>query len=388
MVRENKTTTAELPCGQIGSTLEKIKLSIHPDDFKQLEEAFDNHLKGNCEFYEVSYRVLTQAGHWLWVLDRGKVTLRSENGLAQRISGTVKDISVLKASELALSELNNNLEQKVEERTTSLKESRDALATTIDELQTMQSTLIESQKMASIGKLVVGISHELNTPLGISVTAVSLLIEKLQSFQNKFLENQLTRSDTKDFVETSLSSVQLLDSNISRAAQLVKRFKQVSVSEHIQSSRTINLNELINTFLSMHCELEGVTISINCSKDLHAQCDAHALVNVLNELYQNSIQHGFNSPSTGKISIQLEKIGDQIKLTFSDSGKGVHEKNMPHLFEPFFTTTRHNGNAGLGLYLVYSNVTHILRGQISFQTVELEGISFEIYFPVFNDSPN
>ena len=379
--RDNQMNHLRLPAQQIGRDLNAIKPSVHPDDYALLDQKFNTHLQGKSDFYEVSYRVMTETGDWLWVLDRGKVTSRFDDGTAQRVSGTIKDISFIKASELALAELNETLEKRVEERTISLQKSRDELVSTLEELTSTQATLVEAQKMASLGRLVAGVSHELNTPLGNSITASSVLREELTGFKTKLEANKLTRSETQHFMQVSLSSTELIESNIDRAARLVKRFKQVSVHEDAKREASVDIKGCIETFMALHGKDNQADIEITCTENLYARCDAHALEKILGDLFANSLHHGFNGQK-GKILISAKTEEGLVIITFNDNGKGIDEDTLPHVFEPFFTTARHKGNVGLGLYLVFSLVTHVLQGHIRYLQGE-KGATFEIVFPAF-----
>ena len=382
ITRENQMAQLRLPSEHIGSTLDTIKASIHPDDFPLLSDSFHQHLQGDLDFYEASYRVMTETGDWLWVADRGKITARTEDGRPERITGTIRDISMMKASELALAELNASLEHKVEERTAKLKQSRDELANTLEELTTTQANLVEARKMASLGRLVAGVSHELNTPLGNSVTASSLLKEELTSFKNKFEENRLTRSDTRNFMDVTLSSTDLLEANILRAAQLVKRFKQVSVHENSDSRRQIQIKQCLDAFVAVHTDHEHVSVVVDCPVDTAARVDPQVIEKVLYDLYQNALTHGVNEKQTVEICIRVTEAEGLINLYFSDNGQGIQDEIVPHLFDPFYTTARHKGNVGLGLYMVFTLVTQILEGKIEHQNTKNGGAMFVITFPV------
>ncbi|WP_196761469.1 tetratricopeptide repeat protein [Pseudoalteromonas luteoviolacea] len=380
ITRDNQARDLRLPNEYIGTDLEKIKSVVHPDDFAHLQECFSLHLQGKIDFYEVSYRVMTQTGDWLWVLDRGKVTARDEDGAALRVSGTIKDISQIKASELALAELNATLEQRVEERTISLQQSRDELASTLDELTTTQSSLLEAQKMASLGRLVTGVSHELNTPLGNSVTASSVLQEELAVFKEKLEASKLTLSDTKSFIEVSLSGTQLIESNIGRAAQLVKRFKHASVHEYVSSATTVQLKEFIQAMVTHNVKGAGLSVDIDCHEEIHVNCDTQALGKVFEDLCKNSLQHGFKNKS-GTIHIGVHADDDGLQLTFSDDGVGMDSEARPHIFEPFFTTARSEGNVGLGLYMIFNLMNFVLDGQINYRDSTEQGVTFDITLP-------
>ncbi|TQF67647.1 tetratricopeptide repeat protein [Pseudoalteromonas luteoviolacea] len=380
ITRDNQACDLRLPSEYIGMDLEKIRPVVHPDDFTILQERFSQHLKGESDYYEVNYRVLTQTGDWLWVLDRGKVTALNEVGEPLRVSGTIKDISRIKASEFALAELNATLEQRVEERTNSLQQSRDELATALEELTSAQTSLLEAQKMASLGRLVAGVSHELNTPLGNSVTASSVLQEELTIFKDKLEASKLTLSDTKSFIEVSLSGTALIESNLGRAAQLVKRFKHASAHEYVSNATELNLKDFIYSAIAFHTQDSELTIEINCSDTMQIECDAQALGKVFEDLCKNSLQHGFKKHK-GQIIVEVFAESDSLKIVYSDNGIGLEDAALPHIFEPFYTTARSEGSVGLGLYMVFNLVTFVLGGKINRSNDARQGVTFDITLP-------
>ncbi|MCF2859823.1 tetratricopeptide repeat protein [Pseudoalteromonas sp. SMS1] len=377
ITRDNQASDLRLPNNAIGKDLEKIKQVVHPDDFANLQTRFSQHLEGESDYYEVSYRVLTQTGDWLWVLDRGKVTAFSELGKPQRISGTIKDISQIKASEFALAELNATLEQRVEERTVSLQQSRDELAATLEELTSTQTSLLEAQKMASLGRLVTGVSHELNTPLGNSVTASSVLLEEITGLKNKLEASKLTLSDTKNFIAVSLSGTALIERNLERAAQLVKRFKHASVHEYVGDETVLRLGDFIHASIAFHAKDNAQNIKVNCAQTVQIKCDAQALGKVFEDLCKNSLQHGFKNQK-GQITVDVLVDADGLKINYSDNGVGMELDAQPHIFEPFFTTARSEGNVGLGLYMVFNLVNFVLGGQITYTDKQVQGVAFII----------
>jgi len=381
ITREHQMPNLALPTGKVGTTLGALKANVHPDDFDAVLVKFNDYLKGDAEYFDANYRVMTKTGDWMWVADRGKVTKRDQNGIALRMSGTLKDISVVKQSELKLAELNETLERRVEERTESLRRSRDTLAETLDELTATQAHLVEAKKMASLGQLVAGVSHELNTPIGTSVTANSLIKDELKGFKDSFNNNKLTRSQTENFVNLSLSSSQLLDKNLRRASELIQRFKSVSVQETTSRIIQFGVEERLSLFVASHSEHNHVIINISCEEGLKINSDPQALLVVLDCLYENSITHGFKGRDTGEIWLNAHKHEDKCIIKYSDNGTGISENHLSQIYEPFFTTNRGGGNVGLGLYVAFTQVVHNLSGEIECQPHETGGVSFTITLP-------
>ncbi|MCF2909198.1 tetratricopeptide repeat protein [Pseudoalteromonas sp. DL2-H2.2] len=380
ITRDNRLGNLQLPDAQIGSDLGTLRACVHPEDYPRLQEAFNRHLNGESDYYEVSYRVKDKQGNWLWVLDRGKATARDEAGNAIRACGTIKDISELKATELALAELNKSLEKRVEERTERLQQSANELANTLEALTETQSTLVEAQKMASLGRLVSGVSHELNTPLGTAITASSVLTQSLRSFKEQLDSSKLTLSDTQAFIDVAESSAQLVDSNTARAAQLVKRFKQASAQEYISSNDPIELKSFIEAFLAYRIKESKVKVELDCHDPINIFSNGQALEKILEDLLANAIEHGFDT-AEGRILIQVRQQQEMITILFSDNGKGIDKAELAQIFEPFHTTARHKGSVGLGLYMVFNLVTYVLNGNIQCKPNVPQGCTFELVFP-------
>ena len=251
-------------------------------------------------------------------------------------------------------------------------------------LRETQDHLVESEKMASLGGLVAGFAHELNTPLGIAITAESTL----QSDLGK-LRAALDGSDSLAPVAETLSRMQeasrMVLSNVQRAGALIMSFKQVSVDQATAEIRDINLHEYLTdvlSHLSSSYRSGGHNVSLDCPKDIRIQTVPGGVAQVLMNLLSNSLTHAFPCGKSGNICLSVCKRYDHVVLRFSDDGIGIPVADQKKVFEPFYTTRRGAGGTGLGLHIVYNTVKRQLRGRISVNSQPGGGTVIEIVLPL------
>jgi signal transduction histidine kinase len=293
-------------------------------------------------------------------------------------------------SEKKLRELNLNLESRVEERTQELSETNVSLRETLATLSQTQDQLVHSEKMASLGSLVAGISHEVNTPIGIGMTAASHLEDEVEQLTIAYEANKLKQSDFKGFVEQAKESSEIILKNLRRASNLIGSFKRVAVDQTSEEWHTINVHEYIDDIItSLQPSFKGFTVLVEnlCDNDIDLYTNPGAIYQVFSNLILNSLMHAFDEARPGIIHIFCEKVDKDLKMTYQDDGKGIHEDNLNQIFDPFFTTRRGSGGSGLGLHLVYNLVTAGLKGTINVQSGANSGVVFTITLPVTTE-PN
>ena len=386
LVRENRMDRSYEEDDTIHMTLDQFWNSIHPDDVGDLKQEYIDHVKGKGEYFEAEFRARTSPETpWRWMLSRGRITERDEQGRALRLSGTTRDISHLKETEEKLRRLNEELESRVSQRTRELEESNQTLQKALTELQQAQRYLVQSEKMAALGGLVAGIAHEINTPLGVSVTAASHLESETRRMQLD-LENGDTPEPQKvsAFIQTAGQSGQMILRNLRRADELVKSFKQVAVDQASEQRRTFQLGAYINEVLtSLHPELKRSPHKIELELPEGVIMDTYpgALYQVMANLIMNSLTHAWEPDQSGTIHVGASSEGDKVRITYVDDGMGMPEEVADQMFDPFFTTRRGQGGSGLGLHIVYNLVTRVLRGDIEADTAPGKGLRFELTLP-------
>ncbi len=273
------------------------------------------------------------------------------------------------------------LDAKVVERTSQLN-------TKVEELIRTRNELVQSEKMASLGRLVAGFAHELNTPIGVAVGAASMLQENANAIAHLLEQEEVEEEDLISILETIDEAANLTLSNLRRAAGLVSSFKRTAVDQTSEEVRRFlvksTLSDVVNT-LNSKFKRTTIEIQIDCTDDLAIHSVPGALEQILTNLMMNSLIHGFEEgKKSGGIKIAIRLEGGILHFDYSDTGKGIAPETVKKIFEPFFTTHRAHGGSGLGLYICYNIVTTQLNGTISCESALGKGVIFRIAFPVFS----
>jgi len=271
------------------------------------------------------------------------------------------------------------------------KEAEVKLRNALDNLTNAQNDLVESEKMASLGGLVAGIAHEINTPVGVGLTAATHLHERSESFRKLFDQGMMTKTDLYNFLNTANKSTEIIESNLLRASELVRSFKQVAVDQTSDEFREINILGYIHEILqSLHPKIKPTkhVVHVDGDDDLIVQTHPGSLSQVITNLLLNSLLHGFESIEEGTIIIRVHRMEDKVHITYMDNGKGMTQDVVSRIFEPFFTTKRGVGGSGLGMHIVYNQVTQTLGGTLEVTSAPNEGATFHIVFPIRLDAQN
>ncbi len=336
---------------------------------------FEGHARKSAlidDAYEAeAYRLTPGAGaKWLFFT---AAPLRNSDGQIVGAIQTLQDISATKLAEEREREFNIQLAQTVSELQSSLKLLRET-----------QRHLVQSEKMAALGGLVAGVAHEINTPVGIGVTAASLLEEKTKECARLLATQAMKRSDLDAYFRLAQESSEMILSNLRRASDLIQRFKQVAVDQSCEEINTFRLKECLeNHIMSLRPMLKkgAHSVQLQCHDDIVLKSYAGALGQIVSILIMNSLLHGFEEMSNGAISIEVVAQADEIVLSYRDNGKGIPKENLGHIFEPFFTTKRNHGGTGLGLHILYNLVTQTLGGQIDMDSEYGRGVGFRMQIP-------
>lgn len=284
------------------------------------------------------------------------------------------------------------LEREVSQRRSmesTLRESNQRLEASLQHLKETQQQLVESEKMASLGGLVAGITHDVNTPIGISVTASSFLREKMTGLQSALTDKSLTQAQLSKFIEEGMESLTLLDNNLQRASELISSFKQVAVDQASDAIRDINLKRYIEDLIqSLQPQLKKTdhTVHVDCPDDLYVRCPAGAISQIFTNLIMNSVVHGFEGIAAGnmwiEVAVDTDTDEERLQVTYRDDGRGISQQQLDHLFDPFFTTKRDQGGSGLGTHIVRNLVTQTLKGDIDAHSEPGEGLTYRFSFPI------
>ncbi len=284
-----------------------------------------------------------------------------------------------KRAQLELEETNANLESLVKKRTEGIQQA-------LEDLKNAQELLVENEKMASLGSLVAGVAHEVNTPLGVGLTSSTLLKEKIMHLTGLFETNKITQTALTDFLQQSQETCSILEDNLHKAADLIASFKQLSVDQTSDQTFTFNIYDTLNsnlTSLNHVLKKQQIQSILSCDKQLTTNSNAGSLSQIATNLIMNASIHAFddNTPNpTIEIKV-IELSNNGLEIQFIDNGKGMDKEVIEKVFEPFFTTKRGEGGSGLGLHLVYNLVTQKLKGTITVQSELGKGTTFIIKIP-------
>jgi len=264
-----------------------------------------------------------------------------------------------------------------------VEQSNTELEQSIIDLNQAQQKLIESEKMASLGGLVAGIAHEINTPVGIGLTAMSHFVGITNELQSKYRDKKLSQQDFDNYLLNSVDAAEIVNRNLERTAELVKSFKLISVDQSSDEQRTFNVNNYVHEILiSINHVLKksNLDIRVHCDEELTIKSFPGALSQIISNLLINSTIHGFPDNQRGTVDIVITCDDGVIKLIYRDDGIGIKAQDLTRIFEPFFTTNREKGGSGLGLNIIYNIVTTRLGGTINCVSTPERGVEFNIKF--------
>jgi signal transduction histidine kinase len=238
--------------------------------------------------------------------------------------------------------------------------------------------------MASLGGLVAGVAHEINTPVGIGITAASLLADKITEFFQTYKSGQMKRSQLEKFLDTAMQSSSMVLSNLNRAADLIQSFKQVAVDQSSEEQRTFNLKQYLwENLIPLRPKLQLTPHQVEIKGDDAIALNTYpgALSQIITNLVMNSLIHAYSPEDAGHLVFDFKQEGEQIIFEYADDGKGIPKENLSKIFDPFFTTKRGQGGSGLGLHIVYNLVTQKLNGTIECDSQVGVGTKFIIKLP-------
>lgn len=285
---------------------------------------------------------------------------------AQEVAARVKNHLVLRQLELSLIEKNEKI-------AASLQQSAE-----------LQSQLMASEKMAALGRAVAGITHELNTPMGLSVTATSYLLEKSKAVREQFNHNNLSPDGMRVFLDAVDETLEIIMSSLNRSNEMVNNFKMVAVDVSSEKLRSFCLHDYLNRVVnSLSPELNKTQHKVEITGD-DLQIDSYpgALSQVITNIIMNAVIHAYEEGDRGHILIRVVQDGSNVHLNCGDDGKGMTAESVKKVFEAYYTTRAGEGGSGLGTNIIYDLVTNTLQGQISCSSELGVGTLFTITLPI------
>jgi signal transduction histidine kinase len=275
----------------------------------------------------------------------------------------------------------NNLRSRAEK---VLINTNKELKISIIQLNKAKECLLESEKMASLGELSAEVSHELNTPVGVSITSASYLLDLLVRLKQDFNQQKLSKRHIESFIEKAHQSTEILNGNLNRASDLITSFKHVAIDQTSDKIRLIVISKCIDEIIqSLQPKLKKTNHSINvyCDKSIEIYTHPGAIAQIIINLIINSIIHGFENINSGEITIGISLHQQTLHLDYKDNGHGLTKEGVKKLFIPFYTTKSNKGGTGLGTHIIHNLVVDTLNGCIEVKSEDKRGLSYHIEFP-------
>ncbi|HLO64348.1 MAG TPA: ATP-binding protein [Azonexus sp.] len=268
----------------------------------------------------------------------------------------------------------------------ALQREKDEQKVLIAQLEQATSQLVQSEKLASLGSLVAGVAHELNTPLGNSLMVASAMAGRIDEFERLLADGALRKQALLDFIDYCRNAATLLQRNSQRAAGLIGNFKAVAVDQTSMRRRRFDLRQAIDEVLSaLQPKLKhtGHHLVVEVPGGIELESYPGPIEQIIANLVNNSLLHGFEGIAGGTIRIAAEAPANgQVTLRYADNGVGIGAADARKVFDPFFTTKLGSGGSGLGLYIVYNLTTAVLGGSIKLSSAPGQGVSFEFRLPL------
>ncbi|MCP4131448.1 MAG: response regulator [bacterium] len=314
-----------------------------------------------------------------------KMVLKRTEQLEKANAQLIKEMADRIKAEEEIRKLNEDLEKRVKVRTLELQITNESLIESLETLKKTKDQLVQSEKMASLGSLVTGVAHEINTPLGVGITAASFLEDTVNQFsaEHASLTEEVPGFDKLANKIVTASSTIL--KNLERAATLVGNFKLVAVDQTSDEKRLFRVKDYINNvLLTLYPRLKegGHSIRVNCPDNLEILSYPGAFSRILNNLIMNSLIHGFDGQEKGEVLVDISLEEDELCFQYHDDGIGMDEYQVKRIFDPFYTTKRGSGGTGLGMYIVYNLVIQTLRGEIFCTSRLSKETAFKIVIPI------
>ncbi len=263
--------------------------------------------------------------------------------------------------------------------------SRIVIISDITELIQMRELMQRSERLAGLGRLVAGVAHELNTPIGVALTASTHLTHGLRQLQTITLGQTLSRQKLQDLIAQEVKATGLIERSLLRAIDLISNFKQVAVDQASEVRRTFDLGQVLHEVaetLRVLLRPEGHELVLEGPVGLQMDSFPGGLGQVISNLVTNAMAHAYGKGESGHLRLVYEALGsDRVRLQFSDDGVGIPAEHLGHIFDPFFTTKLGQGGSGLGLHIVHTLVTDLLGGSISVSSLPGQGAHFQIVLP-------
>ncbi|MFD2164676.1 sensor histidine kinase [Thalassotalea euphylliae] len=359
-------------------------MSFEKNELNVLEDAYNNLIDELVQFKEKLAFAQGELVNANQRLDEQNLLLEQE--VAKKTSSLSTTMLKMEMQQRELLQQQDKLTDENNRRRQTeltLTQTNRDLKESVLELNKAQERLLDAEKMAVLGNLSAEVSHEINTPIGVSITSTSYLADLLGKIKQDVEQQSITKRGMEEFIKNANQSVELLMNNLSRASELISSYKQVAVDQTSDKIRQINLAKYVDEIIqSLHPKLKKTShsVKVNCPDNIDVHVHAGAIAQIITNLIINSIIHGFENMNRGEIRIDISYQNDMVRLRYHDNGKGVPKDALPKLFDPFYTTKASDGGSGLGTHIIHSLVTDTLGGKIDVISDVGQGITFDIEF--------
>lgn len=273
---------------------------------------------------------------------------------------------------------------RIREAEDAARKSAQETARALQDLRQTQESLLQAERLASLGSLVAGVAHEINTPVGIALTSASVLKAATDDIQAAVDSTGLKKSEVMRYLDTAAESTRLIMNNAVRAAHLIHSFKQIAVDQTSEARRPFALKDYVEEVVSSlqpKLKKTPITLSLDCPSDIVLDSYPGAFAQVITNLTLNCVEHAFDPDTPGHIKISAVLDGETVELHVDDDGKGIAVDVLDRIFDPFFTTRRGQGGTGLGLNIVYNLIVKQFCGAITVSSKPGAGAHFTLRIP-------
>lgn len=360
-------------------------MNYEKNDLNILEDAYNNLINELIEFKEKLALSLLETDRAKEQIDEHNLLLEQE--VARKTSSLSSTMLKMEVQQKELQEQKKNLQEENIRRSktekTLITTNKD-LIHSITELNKAKERLLEAEKMASLGALSAEVSHELATPVGISITSSTYLLEQITHLQETLSQNKLSKKSIETFIENANKSTVLLINNLQRTSELLTSFKQIAVDQTSDKIRIISISKYLNEIIhSIHPKLRKTNhiINVHCDENIEIYSHPGAIAQIIINLIVNSITHGFEHIDNGKITIDVAFHHNWLIIDYADNGQGISEEARKQLFDAFYTTKSNKGGTGLGTHIIKNLVIDTLNGTITAHSELGKGLSYHIELP-------
>ena len=361
---------------------------------RQLSKQFGRHISGIEIFTAVAIQNGSDVSNWTYIHKSGKrinvslvvTTMRDEFENVVGYLGIARDITPQVEARAALRQLNDELELRVNERTAELKKANLDLASAMEKLQLAQDELIRSEKLKALGNIVAVVAHELNTPIGNSLTVATTLREKTTSINQLFANGGLRKSTLSDYLSEADEGTSILIRALHRSSDLVNNFKHVAVDQVTDQRRPFDLYDIIvdvAAVLSPMLRMTPFRFTFDVPQGILLDSYPGPLEQIVTNLINNSVAHAFDGKDQGEMHLTARLFDEKtVQILFSDDGVGIETDHLSRIFDPFYTTKMGRGGTGLGLNIVHNIATKTLGGNLNVDSFYGKGTVFTLNIPL------